>query len=209
MLINTGSLFHWQRYSQGGDERWAYRYSLGVLQFSWIIFNLWLTWSSPCKEGLIWWLKASRPCLWAPRTTVKGRSQGLQERCRCRPQWCNSWTFGSLATHSISPDRVFPCVWWDLVPFPVQRGTDAELLRQCSAGWWGKRVYLDVALRDMIEWRVVRVRVVWLGCGWTWWSLRSFPTWSILWFYDSVWVSVCGSLTCLSEVQKIEKFRKQ
>jgi len=28
------------------------------------------------------------------------------------------------------------------------------------------------------------VRVVWLGRGWTRWSLRSFPTWEILWFYD-------------------------
>ena len=28
------------------------------------------------------------------------------------------------------------------------------------------------------------VRVVWLGCGWIRWSLRSFPTWAILWFYD-------------------------
>jgi len=27
--------------------------------------------------------------------------------------------------------------------------------------------YLDVVIRDMIYWRVVRVRVVWLGCGWT------------------------------------------
>ena len=27
--------------------------------------------------------------------------------------------------------------------------------------------HLDVVLRDMIQWRVVRVRVVWLGCGWT------------------------------------------
>ena len=26
---------------------------------------------------------------------------------------------------------------------------------------------LDVVLRDMILWRVVRVRVVWLDCGWT------------------------------------------
>jgi len=26
---------------------------------------------------------------------------------------------------------------------------------------------LDVVLRDTIELRVVRVRVVWLGCGWT------------------------------------------
>jgi len=25
-------------------------------------------------------------------------------------------------------------------------------------------------------------RVIWLGCDWTWWSLRSFPTWVILWF---------------------------
>ena len=27
--------------------------------------------------------------------------------------------------------------------------------------------HLDVVLRDMIQWRVVRVRVAWLGCGWT------------------------------------------
>ena len=27
--------------------------------------------------------------------------------------------------------------------------------------------HLDVVLRDMIWWRVVRVRVVWLGCSWT------------------------------------------
>ena len=27
--------------------------------------------------------------------------------------------------------------------------------------------HLDVMLRDMISQRVVRVRVVWLGCGWT------------------------------------------
>jgi len=33
---------------------------------------------------------------------------------------------------------------------------------------------LDVVLRDMISERVVRV--VWLGCGGTQWSLRSFPT---------------------------------
>ena len=26
---------------------------------------------------------------------------------------------------------------------------------------------LDVVLRDMIWWGVFRVRVVWLGCGWT------------------------------------------
>ena len=27
--------------------------------------------------------------------------------------------------------------------------------------------HLNVVLRDTIQWRVVRVRVVWLGCGWT------------------------------------------
>lgn len=26
--------------------------------------------------------------------------------------------------------------------------------------------------------------VVCSGCGWTWWSSRSFRTWAILWFYD-------------------------
>ena len=34
--------------------------------------------------------------------------------------------------------------------------------------------------------RGLLVRVVWLGCGWTRWSSRSFPTWAILWFY--LWV---------------------
>ena len=32
--------------------------------------------------------------------------------------------------------------------------------------------------------RLLRVQVVWLGCGWTQWSLRSFSTWAILWFYE-------------------------
>jgi len=35
------------------------------------------------------------------------------------------------------------------------------------------------------------VRVAWLGHGWTWWSLRSFSTWVILLFYDSVSVQRC------------------
>ena len=39
-------------------------------------------------------------------------------------------------------------------------------------------------LRDMIWRSIVRVRVVWLGRGWTQWSLRSFPTRAILWFYE-------------------------
>ena len=30
------------------------------------------------------------------------------------------------------------------------------------------------------------VRAVWLGHGWTRWSLRSFPTWVILWFYSMI-----------------------
>lgn len=28
-------------------------------------------------------------------------------------------------------------------------------------------------------------RIVWSGCGWTRWSLRFFPTWTILWIYVS------------------------
>jgi len=32
---------------------------------------------------------------------------------------------------------------------------------------------------------LLRVRLVCLGCGWTRWYLRPFPTWAILWFY--VW----------------------
>ena len=43
--------------------------------------------------------------------------------------------------------------------------------------------HLDAVLRDMILQRAVRVRAVWFGCGWTWWSLRSFPIWE---FYDSI-----------------------
>jgi len=31
------------------------------------------------------------------------------------------------------------------------------------------------------------VRVVWLGWGWIWWSLSSFPTSAILWFCDPIW----------------------
>ena len=45
--------------------------------------------------------------------------------------------------------------------------------------------HLGVVLRAMIQQRVVRVRVVRLACGWTRWSLRSFPTCAILWFCDS------------------------
>ena len=37
-------------------------------------------------------------------------------------------------------------------------------------------------LRDLISQRVFRIRVVCLGCGWTWWSLRSSPEQ----FYDSM-----------------------
>ena len=46
---------------------------------------------------------------------------------------------------------------------------------------------LDVVLRDMIERRAVGVGVGWLGCVWTWWSLRSFPTCVILYFMKSHW----------------------
>jgi len=37
-----------------------------------------------------------------------------------------------------------------------------------------------ILLIDTSKWS----RVVWLGSGWTQWSLRSFPTWVILWFYE-------------------------
>lgn len=33
---------------------------------------------------------------------------------------------------------------------------------------------------------VTGVRVVWSSWGWTWWSLTSFPTRAVLWFYDSI-----------------------
>jgi len=49
----------------------------------------------------------------------------------------------------------------------------------------GNSNILSSSLLWLIQWGVVRVRVIWLGCSWTWWSLWSFPTWAILWFYDS------------------------
>jgi len=42
---------------------------------------------------------------------------------------------------------------------------------------------------------IVRFRVVWSGCSWTWRSLRSFPTWAILRFYG-------GSTDSNSALQK-------
>ena len=39
--------------------------------------------------------------------------------------------------------------------------------------------------------RGLSVRVVWLGHSWTQWSLRSFPTWVILWFYDFNDIAMC------------------
>ena len=61
---------------------------------------------------------------------------------------------------------------------------------QTSANWKSYLVCMEqwlllltrIVLRDMIQQRVVRVRIEWSGCGWIWWSLRSFPTWAILWF---------------------------
>jgi len=41
---------------------------------------------------------------------------------------------------------------------------------------------LDVVLTGTWFSRGLLVRVAWLSCGWTRWSLRSFPTWAILWF---------------------------
>ena len=46
---------------------------------------------------------------------------------------------------------------------------------------------------------LLRVRVVWLGRGWTWWSLRSFPTWVILWFFEFLSRLMWGNSKCSSQ----------
>jgi len=49
--------------------------------------------------------------------------------------------------------------------------TDVPGARGC-----GGPLYFSVFGCGAQRYDVVRVRVGWPGCSWTWWSLRSFPT---------------------------------
>jgi len=69
-----------------------------------------------------------------------------------------------ISSHYSCCAKILPCC-----PLVVSWHGLKTIWTWCSGTWFS---------------RGLLVRVVCLGCGWTQYSLRSFPTWAILWFYD-------------------------
>lgn len=108
-----------------------------------MIFNQRLTWGGPINErdwfGDLQYPDHARARPWSTGTSVKGRNQELQEGCGCRPQWCNSWAFGSLAPRAISPDLTFPWAWWDLKLFLLSLRDRIQSSKGCAVLGSGER----------------------------------------------------------------------
>ena len=114
--------------------------------------------------------------------------------CCREPDWAVGWTQGS--SH-----------WWQV----TEQEEMASSCARVSLGWISGNTSLQkgllstgigspgrwlihhpwMCLKTVWMWcsgmwfsRGLFVRVGWAGHGWTWWPLRSFPTWAILWSYD-------------------------